>query len=110
MGFKEDANKELDAILNQRDKVGKSGALGLHFAIIDASPVDTGDFKGSWQFSTIDKGHYRTETNIEYGPVIDGGRRKVNGKWQGSEQLPNGFKPIIEREHNNIQKMLRKIK
>lgn len=109
MGFADEFGRELDTVLGKRDDAVLAGALELHFAIIAGTPVDTSWLKQSWVFSSEGNIH-ATETNVEYGPVIDGGRRQVDGKWQGSEQLPDGYKPIIEREHEAIQKALEAIK
>jgi hypothetical protein len=109
MSVGKEFDAELDAILRKRDGIAKAEAIEMHSDVVQATPVDTGHLKGSWEWVT---GRYKyiTQTNVEYAPTIDGGRRMVDGKWQGSEQLPHGWQPIIKRHRENIKKLLRRIK
>jgi hypothetical protein len=109
MGVLEEFDAELDALLKKRDKIAKTEAVEMHRDVVSATPVDTGHLKGSWEWIP-GKYKYITQTNVEYAPVIDGGRRMIGGKMQGSEQLPNGWQPIIKRHRENITKLLRRIK
>lgn len=110
MSFIDEFNQELYDILKKRDTVVKSASLELHRAVIKATPVDSGHLKGSWHWSQVAPGHYQTATNVEYAPVIDGGRREVEGKTVGSYQLPQGYKPVIERARDKLQEKLKAIK
>lgn len=110
MSFKDKFNAELNGILQKRDDVAKMFSIELHSAVLKATPVKHGDMKKAWDWSLVGEGHYRSSNNIEYAITIDEGRRNVHGKMQGSEQLPDGFQPIIEREEENLEKMLKDIK
>lgn len=109
MSFMDDFNKEADDILKQRDIVAKSFSLELHESLVSVTPVDTGNLKGAWTWDA-ENNKYVSTNNMEYATVIDGGRREINGKMQGSEQLPHGFQPIVERSRKVLQTKLKAIK
>lgn len=110
MSFIDDFNRELDTILLKRDEVAKAFSLELHGAVVEATPEDTGALKQAWQWSPVAIGHYRSSNNLSYAIIIDGGRRFVGNKEVGSERLKDGWKPIIEREEETLQTMLKDIK
>lgn len=50
MGFKEDFAKMMKRAAGREDELIRSTALGLGAAIVAKSPVDTGRFRGNWQY------------------------------------------------------------
>lgn len=110
MGFFEDFDREFDQVLDERNRIAKTMAVELHRAIIMETPVDTGDLKKSWTFSVVRPTRFRSETNVEYAPEIDAGRRQVAGRWYGSAQLPKGYEPLIRTHLGILHRRLGAIK
>lgn len=115
MGFSDDINKEFAQILKKRDNVVKTGAVSLFGDLEENTPVDTGELRDSWQApEKLGLLNWRISNIAPYAYIIDGGRRQavVNGvtKWIGSEQLPNGFDPVIKAFEPKLQRELDKIK
>jgi len=52
MGFAADWKKVCDRAGDRVETVVKAGVLGLGAAIVQKSPVDTGRFKGNWQYGS----------------------------------------------------------
>jgi len=50
MGFAQDFQKLIDKAGSQVDEVVRASVAGLGAAIVQKSPVDTGRFKGNWQY------------------------------------------------------------
>jgi len=50
MGFKQDFAKMLERAAGREDQLVRASALGLGAAIVQKSPVDTGRFRGNWQY------------------------------------------------------------
>lgn len=50
MGFKEDFAKMMKRAAGREDELIRATALGLGAAMVTKSPVDTGRFKGNWQY------------------------------------------------------------
>ena len=50
MGFAQDFQKLIDKAGDQVDQVVRASVAGLGAAIVQKSPVDTGRFKGNWQY------------------------------------------------------------
>ena len=115
MSFENDFKKEYEALLKKRNNVVRMGAISLKGDLQTNTPVDTGELRDSWQppekLGTLS---WRIANIAPYAYIIDGGRRQVmmNGKlkWIGSEQLPNGFSPIVKEFEKKLQKELDKIK
>lgn len=115
VAFSDDINKELAAILKKRDRVVKTGAVSLFGDLQVSTPVYSGDLRRDWQNpEKISIANWRISNISPYAEIIDGGRREamVNGtiKWVGSEQLPNGFDPIVKAFEPKLQRELDKIK
>lgn len=116
MAFEDEFNKELEEILNKQNEVLSASAIELRNSLIRATPVDTGSLRANWQQpKKLSKYKFRIYNNSEYASVIDGGRRQIqtkNGtpKMIGSEQLPNGFMPIIRNHEKKLQNQLNRIK
>ena len=115
MGFSDDINKEFAQILKKRDNVVKTGAVSLFGDLQVNTPVDTGEARDSWQppekLGTLS---WRIGNIAPHIIILDGGRRQIvtkNGtaKWIGSEQLPNGFDPVIKAFEPKLQRELDKI-
>lgn len=115
VAFSDDINKEFAVILKKRDRVVKTGAVSLFGDLQVSTPVDTGELRDSWQPpDRLGLLNWRISNIAPYAEIIDGGRREamVNGtiKWVGSEQLPNGFDPIVKAFEPKLQMELDKIK
>lgn len=115
MAFSDDIRKEFEAIQKKRDVVVKTGAVSLFGDLQVNTPVDTGELRDSWQApERITPLNWRISNIAPHAYVIDGGRRQaiVKGtmKWIGSEQLPKGFQPIIDKFEPKLQRELDKIK
>jgi len=50
MGFKQDFAKMLERAAGREDQLVRASALGLGASIVQKSPVDTGRFRGNWQY------------------------------------------------------------
>jgi len=114
MAFADDIDSEFNAILSKRNDVGAAGALDMYSAVVKASPVDEGELKASWELpKKIKLNVWRVGNFAPHSIVIDGGRRLIpykNGmKMGGSEQLPDGYSPVIKRVEKHIQKELDRI-
>ena len=134
MGFSDDLKKEFEAIQKKRDVVVKTGAVSLFGDLQERTPVaknvpsrpwlrnpskmtksyQGGQLRDSWQPpERLGLLNWRISNIAPYAYVIDGGRRQasVNGtvKWIGSEQLPNGFDPVIKAFEPKLQRELDKI-
>lgn len=115
MGFSDDIKKEFDTIQKKRELAVKTGAVSLFGDLQVNTPVDTGELRDSWQPpQKLGVLNWRISNIAPYAYVIDGGRRQasINGtvKWIGSEQLPNGFDPVIKAFEPKLQRELDKIK
>lgn len=114
MSFGDDIGKEFDHLKEVRlDRTVKSAVLNLRSDLIEASPVDTGELKGSWeQPEQISKRKWVIRNIAPHASVINDGLRKipVNGKERevGSPQLPYGFGPVIEITEKALQRTFNK--
>lgn len=110
MGFGDDIGKEFNKVREARlDLTVKSAVVNLYSDLVEASPVDTGELKASWQPpEQVGKRKWVVRNIAPHATVIDDGLRKVpvNGKQKevGSPQLPYGFSPIIEITEKELQK------
>lgn len=50
MGFKQDFAKMMARAAGREDQLVRASALGLGAAIVQKSPVDSGRFRGNWQY------------------------------------------------------------
>ena len=114
MGFGDEIGKEFDKVRELKlDRVVKSATVNLRSDLIEASPVDTGELKGSWE-QPIQTGKIKwVIRNIApHATVINDGLRvmTVNDKNRevGSPQLPYGFSPVIEITEKALQKEFNK--
>lgn len=135
MAFSDDIKKEFAQILKKRDNVVKTGAVSLFGDLVENSPVGEnvpsrpwirnpnkmtksyqgGELRDSWQPpERLGLLNWRISNIAPHAYVIDGGRRQaiVKGtmKWIGSEQLPKGFQPIVDKFEPKLQRELDKIK
>ena len=114
MGFSDDIDNEFNAILSARDKLATSSALNLHSDLVEASPVDEGELRASWQLpKKTGLRSWIISNTAPHAIPIDGGRREVivNGtsRMIGSDQLKDGFDPIVRITEKQIQKDLNKL-
>ena len=103
----------LDLIMVDAERIVTQEALGLNADLISATPVDTGHMKTSWHVvkKSGESGLAWTIYNpVEYASIIAAGRRVVNGKAYGSEQLVNGFDPLIKQTDISISRRMQGIK
>ena len=114
MSFKDDLTNEFNAILKQRDSVVKAYALEMYSSVVQSSPVDSGNLRQAWQLPQQIPNGWAIRNAINYAYIIDGGRRQVpiNGgmKWVGSEQLPDGWNPIVRTVEKSLNQALKAIR
>lgn len=102
--------KEFDEIIDKKDKVLLAVAIELRSALVKATPVDTSFLKSSWQpVRKTDDGYVISNTAL-YADIVLAGRRIVQGKTYGSNQLPEGIQPIIQKYNEILQEKLKEIK
>lgn len=103
MNFKRQTKQISDAV----DTVVATHANMFYSRIVEAWPVDTGYSKGAWQSPVqTKKGEWTIRNNVKYSVVLWMGRKPINGKMYGSNQLYHGGKPILD---DVIYKMNRKL-
>lgn len=115
MAFDDDIKKEYNNIRQRQGIKLRQGAISLYGELIEATPVDTGELRDSWQPpEKLGVLNWRISNIAPHAYIIDGGRRQasINGtvKWVGSEQLPKGYQPIIDAFEPKLQRELNKIK
>jgi len=113
MSFGDDIGKEFGKIDKNADTLIRSAVVNLQGDLVEASPVDSGELRLSWE-QPKKSGNAWVITNIApHAIVIDGGRREIpiNGKavWVGSEQLPDGFAPIVDATKRELQKRFNRL-
>ncbi len=107
---------EFDDIIKKQDDVVYEVATNLLSTMRTpalrggGSPVDTGNLRASWTKLEKIKDGYQFTNTATYADILASGRRKVNGRWYGSEQMPDGIAPIIEKHNSILQKRLKGIK
>lgn len=108
MSFSSDMDKEIAIKYKDIDNILASAAFELKKALEESSPVDSGELSKSWQEPEKESDMVYTVKNIApHGIIIDGGRRLVGNKMQGSEQLPFGYTPIVQKVESKINRKLR---
>ena len=114
MSFGDDIGKEFEEkALKRVEHTVKSASLNLQGDLVEASPVDTGELRISWQMpERLDRFKWKIANIAPHAEIIDGGRRMVtvDGKQKeiGSHQLPYGFRPIIDETEQALQKEFKK--
>lgn len=116
MSFGSDLGKEFDKIKEIKlDRSIRSTIVNLRSDLIEASPVDSGELRTSWeQPEQVGRYKWVIRNIAPHALIIDGGRREVplkNGggnKMVGSEQLPTGFGDIVDENKKQLQKVLNK--
>lgn len=96
---------ELKLLVDKKDRIIAEMATNLLSELIKRTPVDTGTLKASWEMTKINDGWLLTN-NMNYASFIFNGVRVVQGKKIGSNQLPDGVFPIIQRYNAELQKRL----
>lgn len=104
-----DILKEFEAIERKKDDAILSVAIELRAELVKSTPVDTGNLRGSWTALTKTDDGYRFGNSAIYADIVLTGRRIVNGKTYGSEQLPEGIAPIIQKYNEILQQKLKAI-
>lgn len=114
MSFSDQIGKEFDELREKRlDNAVKASALNLYGDLVKASPVDTGELRAGWQLpKQTGKRKWVIRNIAPHAYVIDGGRREIpfrdGVKMVGSEQLPTGFRPVIEVTEKALQRKFNK--
>ena len=110
MTFEQQIEAEHKRILKERDTVIKTMAVRLWGDLIEVSPLDTVELKGSWEPPKKIVGGWSISNYAPHVFIIDGGRRMENGKMYGSERLPDGYEPTVRRAETDMNKALGAIK
>lgn len=111
MTFEQQIEAEHKRILAQRDEAVKEASLDMYSSVVEASPVDSGELRTSWQTPEKIPDGYIVSNIAPHAYIIDGGRRlDGDGVVRGSEQLPDGYKPIIKEVEARLNKRLKAIK
>ena len=66
-----------------------------------------GSFKEAWDIDVIGDNEWRITNNMGYATILFEGRRMVAGKYQGSEQWPEGGLVMLEQFNRYIERKLR---
>lgn len=124
MAFMSDVERELAEIKRKTNALVEKTAVDLYSNLVEASPVGVypagsgrsgGELKRSWQPPVEVSNMTFVIRNIApHAIIIDGGRRQIpiaNGalKWVGSEMLPKGFKPIVQKAGKKLNQELKNL-
>jgi len=101
---------EFDKLQDDIDKTIRTVVAGLDTEFKLRTPVDTSFLKNSWDLERLGKLSWRISNNADYADYALLGRRIVNGKMVGSEQLPDGIQPIIIKYDDVLQKRLKDLR
>lgn len=100
---------EFEEIEKKKDDIVLSVAIELRAELVKSTPVDSGNLKASWTpIKKTNDGYIFSNTAI-YATIIFDGRRTVRGKTYGSEQLPEGIAPLLEKYNGILQRKLKEI-
>ena len=100
---------ELTAIVTKSDIVVAKVAADMFAELIQITPVDTGQLKIAWDLSKTPNG-WLLSNNLGYSSIIFEGRVVgSDGVVRGSEQLPNGLAPILDKYNRVLEIELRRI-
>jgi len=108
-------SQELNQIYTKQMQVLDKVVSSLFSELQKRTPVDKGSLKGAWDKQETDSG-WTISNNMTYASVIFDGRKFVyspsfpNGRWEGSEKLPEGIDPIIARFNIILQNELKKVR
>jgi hypothetical protein len=90
-------------------KVNKR-VVQFHRDLVKAAPVDTGEFKDSWEL--IPKGilSWTIKNPMDYASILWVGRRQGssklgNPKWYGSEQWSEGGDPMLAKFKYDLERL-----
>lgn len=89
MGFAEDFAKICERAGDKAEAVVRSAVLGLGASIVQKSPVDTGRFKGNWQYG---QGAINTSTD---GPLDKNGNAAISAIQAGLDAWKPGQRIYI---------------
>ena len=106
-------NYDLKKIKRSYDEVFEDWVDDFKKDIVEATPVDTGALKKSFDTSEpkeIEPNVWiLASSDLPYAWVIDRGRVFENGRFYGSEQLPKGYAPIILNSDRKLRVKLNAI-
>lgn len=71
--------------------------------LVSEAPVDTGAFRDAWTIEPLHKMSYVVYNNMNYASILWRGRRKVNGRWYGSEQWKDGGDPLLDTLREDLK-------
>lgn len=111
MTFEQQIEAEHKRILAQRDNAVEEASLDMYSSVVKASPVDSGELRDGWELPKKIADGYIVSNIAPHAYVIDGGRRLyADGVVRGSEQLPDGYAPIIKEVEERLNKRIKEIK
>ena len=105
MAISDDLNNLFDRQMEIVDRI----ATDMLSEIIKKTPKREGTLRKAWQMEKI-TGGWRLSNNMEYADVIFDGRRLVAGKWYGSEQMPEGIDPILNKYNIMLEVEINRLK
>lgn len=101
--------KELNDIYEKQQRVLADVVADLFAELQRRTPVDTGELKIAWELTRTNDG-WLISNNMEYASIIfDGRKLDDSGVMRGSEQLPDGIIPILDKYNRILEIKLRKI-
>lgn len=72
--------------------------------LVELTPKNRGNAKNSTEM----QGQYQIHANYPYAQVLDEGRRRVNGRTQGSNQAPKGMtKPLRKWAEKHLKQIVK---
>lgn len=97
-------NRQLIAKLKGIQVALKKYPEELKDQLIELTPKDRGNAKRMTEM----QGQYKIHANYPYAQVLDQGRKRVNGRLQGSDQAPKGMtKPLRQWAEKRVKQILK---
>lgn len=110
MNFADQVKREFEKIASKKNDAIERNVIALQGELIESSPVDTGELKRSWQEPVREDNKWTISNIAPHAVTIDQGRRTafIYGTRTaiGSEQLPDGYTPIVKNRERKLQKDL----
>lgn len=100
---------EFEEIEQKKDDAIFVVAFELYSELVKSTPVDTSFLRQSWIAPIKKDDGYIIQNTAKYADIVLAGRRVVRGKTYGSNQLPEGIEPILEKYSNILQIKLKAI-
>jgi len=99
----------LSALMDDVEDIIDKNVKILYVNLVRASPVETGNFRRSWD---LNKGisSWTISNTAEYATQLSGGRRLINGRYYGSIQWSAGLGPMMLRFTKKLKRELGNIR